>query len=888
MRRENLSQAGRMPSVFARNTAQVNETMVRILAHCAVVILVMAALSAVGFFEFGAGYTWILLGVGLPVCLLPKLLIRVLPDRAMQYLMMVSAALFIGIIGADKNIGVYITYILVPLLSCLYFEPVFVLRSSALCYAVMLLSLYAASAELPEVLYQGRPRGQMFFAYAVGFTLEYSVTAWVLYYLVKRAKRLLVECVNAEKVLAEAEKEKQAQEMLENEVAALRNVHRALGSGAWKLQYDEQGNMTACHWSDTMRHMLGFQSQEDFPDRFESWLDRLHPEDKERTMQEYRQAVMDYTGQTVYDVEYRVMDKSGAYHWFRAAGQLSRRPDGSPIAFDGVFINTTERHETTERLHRALQETEEAKNELLLEHEVISAVSRGYFSIYSIDLAADEYEEISNSDRSMHLPTGHWGSAQKKLYELCLSLVAEGYQDAVMRFFDLSTLASRMGESETVELEYFAADGNWHQARFIEKKRDETGKVTTVLYVTRIVSQQKQQEMEQERLRLAYQAAESANEAKTTFLLNMSHDIRTPMNAILGYSGLMRERLQDPELLHYQEMIQRSGNLLLSIINNVLDMARIESGKMELDENYDQVGDIAGNVCSVFEAEAKRKHLTMTHSVDVTHTHIMCDKTKLQELLTNLVSNAVKYTPPGGSVSVAIRELPSEKPGYVCIQTTVADTGIGMSQEFLPHLFDSFSRERNTTAGKVAGSGLGMAIVKSLVELMGGTITVESTLGKGTTFTVTLFHKLADAAYYAHQEHIEAVSQVDFSGKKILLAEDNDLNAEIAIAILEEMGFAVDRAEDGIVCVDKLERAPEHTYDVVLMDIQMPNMDGYKAAQVIRHLPDSAKANIPIIAMTANAFEEDRKAALENGMNGHIAKPIDVEKVRETLARVLG
>ena len=718
-----------------------------------------------------------------------------------------------------------------------------------------------------------------------GVGLEYFETTVVRLYADEKSFQVIMGYRPIDDIVAE---EKEHQKKLENEVAALQNIHAALGSGAWKLQYNEQGELTECRWSDTMRHMLGFTSTEDFPDQFESWSDRLHPEDKAYTLVEYRSTLLDYSNRKAYDVEYRVRAKDGVYHWFRAAGRLSRREDGSPIAFDGVFINTDEKHETNERLHRALRETENAKNELLLEHEVLSAVSRSYFSIYSIDLSEDIYEEISNSAHSVHRATGRGTNAQQKLYSLCAALVDKSYQDAVTRFFDLSTVSVRMGESDTIELEYLAADGNWHQARFIEKNRDAQGHVTHVLYVTRIVSQQKRQELEQERLRIAYQAAESANEAKTTFLLNMSHDIRTPMNAIMGYSQLMRGRLTDPELLHYQEMIQQSGELLLSIVNNVLDMARIESGKMELDENYNKAGDIVSSVCRVFESEARKKNLTIRHIVHVDHPNIMCDRTKMQEVLTNIISNAVKYTPPGGTITIATRDLPADKEGYINIETSVEDTGIGISKEFLPHLFDSFSRERDTTAAKVSGSGLGMAIVKSLVDLMGGTLTVESELGKGSKFTVTVPHKLADAEYYEKKRLTStAAEDADFSGKHILLAEDNDLNAEIAIAILEQMGFTVDRAEDGIICVDKLEKAPAGAYDLILMDIQMPNMNGYKATQVIRRLPDKEKANIPIIAMTANAFKRDEKKAFDMGMNGHIAKPIDPARIRETLAGIL-
>ena len=499
-----------------------------------------------------------------------------------------------------------------------------------------------------------------------------------------------------------------------------------------------------------MRRMLGFTSTQDFPDRFESWSDRLHPEDKERTLAEYRDTLRDYSNQKTYDVEYRVRAKDGRYHWFRAAGRLSRREDGSPIAFDGVFINTDEKHETNRRLRTALEEAETAKNELLLEHEIISAVSRGYLSIYTIDLVQNFYEEISNHGHSAHRLTGHSGDAQKKLDQLCRTVVAEEHRELAAQFFDLSTVASRMGDSDTIEIEYLATDGNWHQARFIEKNRDKAGRVSHILYVTRIVSRRKQHEMEQERLRIAYEVAERANKAKTTFLLNMSHDIRTPMNAIMGYSSLMRSRLTDPELLRYQDMVEQSGNLLLSIINNVLDMARIESGKMELDEDYNKAGDIVSSVCGVFEAEARKKNLTIDHVIKVDHPNIMCDRTKMQEVLTNIISNAVKYTPSGGRITIATRELPADREGYINIETSVEDTGIGMSAEFLPHLFDSFSRERNTTDAGIVGSGLGMAIVKSLVDLMGGTITVESALGKGSKCTVTVPHKLANPVSYTH------------------------------------------------------------------------------------------------------------------------------------------
>lgn len=383
-----------------------------------------------------------------------------------------------------------------------------------------------------------------------------------------------------------------------------------------------------------------------------------------------------------------------------------------------------------------------------------------------------------------------------------------------------------------------------------------------------------------EKLQIAVEKAEGANRAKTNFLNNMSHDIRTPMNAILGYNRLMRKKLTDPQLIDYQRKIEQSGSLLLSIINHVLDMARIESGKSKLDENAEVLGMIFDEAYGVFAPEAAKKEIRMKKTIAVEHRSLICDGTKIREIFVNLISNAVKYTSRGGSVEVNVNELPCEREGFARIQTVVTDTGIGMSKEYLPTIYDSFSRERNTTMGKVAGTGLGMAIVKELVTMMGGTIEVKSELGEGTTFTVTLDHKIAETRHDDRKEIASRKAAAEsLADLYILLAEDNDLNAEIAMTLLEEAGLKVDRAADGIQCVSRIEKEPAGTYALILMDIQMPNMDGYKATETIRQLPDPKKAAIPIIAMTANAFEEDRKMALAKGMNGYIAKPIDPAKM---------
>ena len=395
-----------------------------------------------------------------------------------------------------------------------------------------------------------------------------------------------------------------------------------------------------------------------------------------------------------------------------------------------------------------------------------------------------------------------------------------------------------------------------------------------------------------DKLEITLKKAEDASLAKTRFLNNMSHDIRTPMNAILGYAQLMEDEMKGkdlPETSEYLKKLQQSGNLLLSIINNVLDMARIESGRMEIDENYGMIEDIWQTLFEIFDDEAKKKNIALHYTINVEHEHILTDATKVKEIFVNILSNTMKYTTSGGSVMINVDELPCSEPGYMIVRTRVSDTGIGMSQEYLTNIFEAFTRERNTTKSKIAGTGLGMSIVKKYVELLGGTIDVESELGKGSTFTVTLKHKIADENYYVknYAENPETYSEI-LKDRKILLAEDNDLNAEIAEAILERAGLKTERVEDGIQCVNKIEKMPAGTYDMILMDIQMPKMNGYKATQAIRRLPDKDKAYIPIVAMTANAFEEDKRDAFAAGMNGHIAKPIQVDKLLSTLAEVWG
>ena len=690
----------------------------------------------------------------------------------------------------------------------------------------------------------------------------------------RRNARILLE---QEK--ADADRIRKAYAQVARQQTAMDIIHAAMGSGLWSMDFDGRGRMTACTWSEVFREMLGYHSEEEFPNRLESWSDLLHEEDKERVLREYWNTVNDYTGEKTYDVEYRLLTRHAGWRWFRAAGRLSRREDGSPITFVGLFLDIDDAKEMAEQLERQ-----------------------------KVDL-----------------------------------------QDALA-------------------------------------------------------------------------AAQHANKAKTTFLNNMSHDIRTPMNAIIGFTSLAAAHIDNAEQVQgYLAKITTSSNHLLSLINDVLDMSRIESGKVKIEEKETSLPEIMHDLKTIVQADITAKQLEFyIDTADVVNENVLCDKLRLNQILLNLLSNAMKFTMPGGIVSVRVLQKMTAAEGCAAYEFQVKDTGIGMGKEFLAHVFDPFERERTSTVSGIQGTGLGMAITKNIVDMMGGTISVVSEEGKGTTFTVSLELKtcsgpvrqeaipelqglralVADddfntcssvtkmlstigmrpdwttsgkeavlrtklaweqgdefavfiidwlmpdmngievvrriraiigedkpiiiltaydwsdieqeardagvtafcskpiflselrellASPFASQQGqtAEEHGPVCFEGKRIFLVEDNELNQEIAVAILEGAGFVVDVADDGAAAVERLKTAGHGRYDLVLMDIQMPIMNGYEATRRIRALDDPELREIPIIAMTANAFDEDRKAALEAGMNGHIAKPIDVPKLMELLTEIL-
>ena len=534
------------------------------------------------------------------------------------------------------------------------------------------------------------------------------------------------------------------------------------------------------------------------------------------------------------------------------------------------------------------EKVKKAQEELRLKHtiSILQAVTEDYVCLIDVNLQTEkEIQFFPNNEGESSLPK--WSEVDD--YNSCIlayakRIVAPKDQKRFILATELPRLREVLSTMREFTIEYDAMINGTirkFQGRFTVHEEH--------MYIgIRDITEAEQLRFEEEkRLTEAVERADAASKAKTTFLFNMSHDIRTPMNAIIGYSNLALKHTDEKEKLkEYLGNIIVSGDHLLNLINNVLEMSRIESGRLELNENQDDMALAITEWVTIFEDEVKKKNLNLKIDTSIQHAQIIWDNTKVGEIFLNIASNAVKYTPVGGSIYVNVKELPCDKEGYARYQTIIQDTGIGISEEFIPHIFESFSRERNSTESQVMGTGLGMGIVKRLLDMMGGDIQIESKPGKGTKVTVTLEHRIVqDQVLSVPME--EDFDSVDLEGKRILLVEDNELNLEIAQELLTEFGMLVESATDGIICIDMLNKAEAGYYDAILMDVQMPNMDGIHATRMIRTLDDPVKANIPIVAMTANAFEEDKQKTAEAGMDGFSAKPMDVQQLIKELSRVL-
>ncbi len=579
------------------------------------------------------------------------------------------------------------------------------------------------------------------------------------------------------------------------------------------------------------------------------------------------------------NLEYSVQTDKGI-EWHEINIFLGTDENGAPIA-NILGRDITEAHEQQEIKERELRASA-ARDQLL------SGITKLLYSYnMTVNVKTGEFTLITGTGMTDVVTAMKEAKNYDEVYRKFLAEVNPDYRQQGIGLMNLANYRGQQEKTGYLGTEEFPMHRNggieWHEINVFAGV-DEDGEA-----IINILGRDVTEAHDKADTKAQLEIANAASAAKSAFLFNMSHDIRTPMNAIIGFTELLEKHLDDQKLARsYIKKIQTSNDFLLSLINNVLEMARIESGKATLDETYWDVRAFNDTLFSMFDSQMREKGITFTRVNRVIHPDVLCDETKLREIFLNILSNALKYTPTGGRVSMNLTEIPSDRPGYGMYQTVIEDTGIGMSEEFLPHLFDEFSRERSSTESKLNGTGLGMPIVKKLVELMQGTITVESRVGVGTRITVTLPHRIAqeeDTRRLLEKAH--GYDESRFAGRRVLLAEDNELNAEIAITILEEAGFQVEHAADGVICVDMMEKAEAGYYDLILMDIQMPNMDGYRATQTIRKLSDPRKANITIVAMTANAFEEDKRNAYQAGMNLHIAKPIKVDELMNALTEIL-
>ena len=530
-------------------------------------------------------------------------------------------------------------------------------------------------------------------------------------------------------------------------------------------------------------------------------------------------------------------------------------------------------------------------------HRAISALGTAYYHISRLDFKTKKIELVKRS-RKMELGISKKSADWDSQFEVIKDVIAEPFVQKYIDFFDTQTMAARLRNKESMSFEFKKKDGKWFLAMIVPQNYDKDGNITSVLLANRDVTDEKLRELRQEEelrelrqeeeLREAKLNAEVASKAKSAFLFNMSHDIRTPMNAIIGYADLASRHLEDTEKLsRYIDNIQVCGEKLLSLLSNVLDLARIENNKVEMQYAVSDVREDFTNCVTMFQQQAESKNQTLCMTEQILYPYVYVDEPHLSEVCINIISNAVKYTNAGGTISCKVAQRPCEKEDWCDMIISITDNGIGMAEEFQKHIFEAFERERTSTITHIEGSGIGMGIVKKLVDLMGGTIEVESKLGEGSTFTVTIPCKKASKEEALEKKNQNPRSKRSLKGVRVLLVEDNEINAEIATELLKEEGCIVEVATDGVACISMIEKADADYYKMILMDIQMPVMNGFDTTLTIRKMKDDKKAMIPIIAMTANAFAEDRQKALSVGMNDHVAKPVDMNILAPTMMKYL-
>ena len=519
--------------------------------------------------------------------------------------------------------------------------------------------------------------------------------------------------------------------------------------------------------------------------------------------------------------------------------------------------------------------------------QALYALGTAYYHISRLNLKTGKIELVKRS-RKMCMDIKDNTADWDPQFEVIESIIAEPFVQKYIDFFDIRTMAARLHNKESMSSEFKKKNGSWFLSMVVPQSYDKNGNVTSVLIANRDVTDEKMRELRQEEeLREAKLQAECANKAKSAFLFNMSHDIRTPMNAIIGYADLATRHLQETEKLgRYLEEIQICGKELLSMLGNVLDLARIENNKVEMEYTVSNVRECFENCVTMFRQQAESKNQTLSLTEQIMYPYVYMDAPHLSEICLNIISNAIKYTNTGGTISCSVLQE-SCKEDWCNMIITITDNGIGMSEEFQKHIFDAFERERNSTASHIEGSGIGMGITKKLIELMNGTIEVKSKQGEGSSFTVTVPCRKALKEDTLEKKNTNLHNKNCLNGVRILLVEDNEINIEIARELLTEEGCIVETANDGVACIDMIEKADADYYKLILMDIQMPVMNGYDATLAIRKMKDTKKSRIPIIAMTANAFAEDVQKVLSVGMNDHVAKPVDINILVSTMMKYL-
>ena len=664
-----------------------------------------------------------------------------------------------------------------------------------------------------------------------------------------------------------------------------------------------------------MCRMLGYSSFEEFSKAIDNKADNaIYRDDLSRLKREFGN--IRKVGEE-YGAVFRMLRKDGSIFWALYKGRKVREADGR-ISVYGIcadvtditerqteikaFAQTLKRKKCDKYIQNLLDEYLETKETLRAESserlDMIYALSRDYYVLWRVDLNKDliylRKNENPNTekitDRDQQVPSS---------YSESLEIFGEKWVHPDDRniLYDkagIENIRKQLEKEESYSVRLRRIDHNTKSYGYVEWRivpLAHTKDIWMALIAVKDIDGEVLKEArQQELLKNALSQAERANHAKTVFLSNMSHDIRTPMNAIVGFAGIAANHIDDKEhVKDCLEKIMTSSNHLLSLINDILDMSRIESGKVTLQEKECSLFEHIRNLINIVRPQMRAKRLEFHTNIDEIHDeYLIFDPLKLDQVLINILSNAIKFTPPDGKVFFTVEQSASEKIGFYHYEFVIKDTGVGMSKEFLEHIFEPFEREYSAEISNTVGTGLGMAITKNAVDVMGGTISVESEQNKGTCFTVGFDFKLQDISHIKRQDNAIKEFKItdsgrDFGGKRVLIVEDNELNREIAGEIMKNNGFKAEFAPDGSIAVEMVSRSPEGYYDLILMDIRMPITDGYEASRIIRGLARRDAATLPIIAMTANAFEEDKKRSLENGMNAHISKPLNKSVLLNTL-----